>query len=110
MREGEPIDKAITLCIDVGNAARNEAFVQQIDDPYLERISILVNTSLQKLVEVEEHVGITTKTLFLVMSFLDPDYLFKEMFTNISDVTKSANYVLALETLQEMGFLTLEKR
>ena len=48
--------------------------------------------------------------VFLIMSMMDIDYLYQEMFQRSNDATRNIQYEKSLERLREMGLIHFEQR
>ena len=110
MNEEDPIDSVLNECIDIGNEAHGEGSFKDVDDPHLRIISIIVNKSFEKLYESDNQLGDAARNLFWIMTFLDPDYLFKEIFKGITDDTKKISYTNGMDALERMGIVKYENR
>ena len=125
-----PIDGILRKGIEIANDSENsyrENMQQEVDDPYLRKMGLVVKRIFEYIKENEKiddnnDIGGKEKTslngtvtspaerMFLLLSSMDIDYLYQEMFQTINDSTKVQQYNDSLEHLRTMGLIHFEQR
>ena len=105
-----PIDDIMKEYIGLGNNVKNVKVIKEIDDPHLQLVSVIVKTSFERLIALEEGLGRAARKLFQIMSYMDSNFLFDEMFRKKDGNDTDHDYGNALDTLEEMKLLTYEER
>ena len=136
MEVGEPIDNIVRNCIEIG-AKEEEKYSEKssekkIDDPILRKLSLILKKAFEMIEKPknivggqeyetvtdgkhsinEDKVGLrkATERLFYMMSLLDNDHLYQEMFLGIKDDKKKEEYERGLENLRNVGLFHYENR
>ena len=116
------IDEVLKECIDFKKEnLEKEKINGTEDDPRLQIIGLILKHTFEKLKQKDEgsgnasekpekQTGNAAEHLFLIMSFLDINYLFEEMISNIPDQATNLKYKNALQELHEMGLFQYENR
>ena len=120
--EDKNVDELINNCLDCKNEhLENEKIDGKEDDPRLQIVSLILKHKFDQLKQKyggagkasekpEENIGNVAENLFSIMSYLDINYLFEEMFSNSSDKATNNKYQRALQELHEMELFHYENR
>ena len=125
----EPIDDIVLKGVEVGRESEvsyRENMANEIDDPHLRKMSLIVKRIFETINEkdqeesIKDHVDGSTmaernqissaERLFLILSLMDIDYLYQEMFQTINCKTKNKQYNENLEHLTDIGLIHIEPR
>lgn len=125
-----PIDDILRKGVQFGNDSEADYranMAQEVDDPYLRKTGLVVKRIFEYIKENEKqddnndiegkektssHGTVTSpaERLFLLLSSMDIDYLYHEMFQTINDSKKVQQYERSLEHLHTMGLIHFEQR
>lgn len=125
----EPIDDVVLKGVEVGRESEvcyRENMANEIDDPHLRKMSLIVKRIFETINEkdqeesIKDHVDGSTmaernqissaERLFLILSLMDIDYLYLEMFQTINCTIKNKQYNDILEHLRNIGLIHIEPR
>ena len=125
----EPIDDIVLKGIEDGRESEvtyRENMAKEVDDPHLRMMSLIVKRIFECVNEKEQeeskkdrvdgsktserkHIS-SAERLFLILSLMDVDYLYQEMFQTINCKTKNKQYNENLEHLTDIGLIHIEPR
>lgn len=122
----ETIDDIVSKGVEFGVESENNYRAnktQETDDPHLRKMTLIIKRLFECIKENEEKddpsqenanpdgKGVSpSERLFAMLSFMDIDYLYQEMFKTINNDAKSKQYEKSLERLKDMGLIHYEKR
>ena len=125
----EPIDDIVMKGIEVGRESEvsyRENMAKEVDDPHLRMMSLIVKRIFECVNEKEQEESkkdrvdgsrtsdrkqiSSAERLFLILSLMDIDYLYQEMFQTINCKIKNQQYNENLEYLTEIGLIHVELR
>ena len=124
----EPIDDIVLKGIEVARefeVSYREDMAKEVDDPHLRKMTLIVKRIFESINEneqdksKEDHVDgskmsernqiSSAERLFLVLSLMDIDYLYQEMF-QIKNTIKNKQYSENIEHLRNIGLIHIEQR
>ena len=107
MKVDMPLNKIVMKCINIESTIHT---IKEMDDPHIQIVGITIKSSFERLIKLQEDVGRKAKELFHIMSYMDHNYLFKELFMASDGEDKKNNYENALKVLEDMKLLKYEER
>ena len=109
-KENVPIDDIIETYIDLGSTTNNVYPNNEIDDPHIKIVGMIIKRSFSRLIKLREDLGMATRKLFVIMSYMDSNYLYEEMFKNIDGEERTQDFENSLKVLKDMRLLSYENR
>ena len=108
--ENVPIDDVMRTYIDLGSKLNNVYVNNEIDDPHLQIVGMIINMRFSRLIELRADLGKATRKLFVIMSYMDRNYLYEEMFKTGDGEERTKDFENSLQVLKDMRLVSYENR